>query len=126
MLKTGMVKNEGIRILRVKYGTTILGTSQRLNGKVSGVLNGVPFSNLDMHSFVITKDGRAYTAISRVPTEIGSQMLTLNTIGGIIGWLFALPTSAGAFNGYSFTGKLTVCIQLIYVNMYMCIAFLYM
>ena len=81
------------------------GTSQRLNGKVSGVLNNVEFSNLDMHSFVVTKDGRAYTAISRVPVEIGPHMMTLNTIGGIIGWLFALPISRGALNGYSFTGN---------------------
>lgn len=80
------------------------GTSQRLNGKVSGVINGVSFDSLDMHSFVVTKDGRAYTAISRVPVEIGPHMMTLNTIGGIIGWLFALPTSVGAFNGYSFSG----------------------
>lgn len=80
------------------------GTSQRVNGKVFGIINGVQFENLDMHSFVVTKDGRAYTAISRVPVEIGSHMMTLNTIGGIIGWLFALPTSVGAFNGYSFTG----------------------
>lgn len=81
------------------------GTSQRLNGRVSGVLNGIPFDNLDMHSFVVTKDGRAYTAISRVPVEIGPHMMTLNTIGGVIGWLFALPISAGALNGYSFTGN---------------------
>ena len=87
------------------------GTSQRLNGKVSGVINGVAFNNLDMHSFVITKDGRAYTAISRVPVEVGSQMLTLNTIGGIIGWLFALPTSVGAMNGYSFTGRLNLVVS---------------
>ncbi|KAK3595925.1 hypothetical protein CHS0354_032433 [Potamilus streckersoni] len=80
------------------------GSPQRLNGKITGVLNGVTFNDLDMHAFVVTKDGRAYTAISRVPSEIGPQMLTLNTIGGIIGWLFALPSGLGAKNGYMFTG----------------------
>ena len=91
------------------------GTSQRLNGKVSGVLNNIQFSNLDMHSFVVTKDGRAYTAISRVPVEIGPHMMTLNTIGGVIGWLFALPISRGALNGYSFTG--------IFFTLYRCTCF---
>ncbi|XP_053375002.1 nidogen-1-like [Mercenaria mercenaria] len=79
---------------------------QRLNGKVSGTLNGVSFENLDMHAFVVTKDGRAYTAISRVPDEISSGLMTLNTIGGVVGWLFALQGGPGARNGYMFTGGL--------------------
>lgn len=33
-------------------------------------------------------------------------MQTLNTIGGSIGWLFAIPGSDQAVNGYSLTGKL--------------------
>ncbi|XP_060577111.1 nidogen-2-like [Ruditapes philippinarum] len=77
---------------------------QRLNGKVSGRINGVPFENLDMHAFVVTKDGRAYTAISRVPDEISSEMMTLNTIGGVVGWMFALQGGPGAKNGFMFTG----------------------
>lgn len=60
-----------------------------------------------MHGFVQTKEGRAYTAISRVPQEISSSMMTLNTIGGIIGWLFALRGGPDARNGYMYTG---VCI----------------
>lgn len=77
---------------------------QRLNGKVSGVLNGVRFDALDMHSFVVTKDGRAYTAVSRIPEEISASFMTLNTIGGVIGWMFALRGGPGATNGYEFTG----------------------
>ncbi|XP_053380064.1 uncharacterized protein LOC123548965 [Mercenaria mercenaria] len=77
---------------------------QRLNGKVSGTLNGVSFENLDMHAFVVTKDGRAYTAISRVPNEISLGLMTLNTIGGVVGWLFALQGGSGARNGYMSTG----------------------
>jgi nidogen (entactin) len=58
-----------------------------------------------MHAFVVTKDGRAYTAISRVPDEISSEMMTLNTIGGVVGWMFALQGGPGAKNGFMFTGK---------------------
>lgn len=57
-----------------------------------------------MHGFVQTKEGRAYTAISRVPQEISSSMMTLNTIGGVIGWLFALRGGPDAKNGYMYTG----------------------
>ena len=80
------------------------GKPQRLNGKVSGTLNGIHFEELDMHGFVLTKDGRAYTVISRVPAEISSYMLTLNTIGGVIGWLFSLTEDDNAINGYTYTG----------------------
>lgn len=79
--------------------------AQRLNGKVSGSINNFTF-DLDMHSFVVTKDGRAYTAISRVPDEIGTQLMTLNTIGGVVGWMFAVIGGPGARNGYMYTGGL--------------------
>lgn len=61
-----------------------------------------------MHSYVVTSDGRAYTAISRIPTEIGSRMLTLNTVGGIIGWMFAEMKGPLAHNGYVYTGRLFI------------------
>ncbi|KAK3092564.1 hypothetical protein FSP39_004468 [Pinctada imbricata] len=77
---------------------------QRLNGKVYGELNGNTLDNLDMHAYIVTSDGRAYTAISRVPTSSASSLLTLNTIGGIMGWMFALPMSPQAKNGYMYTG----------------------
>lgn len=77
---------------------------QRLNGRVHGTVNGVLLNNLDMHTYVVTSDGRTYTAISRVPSTLGTAMETLNTIGGAIGWLFAVPTSEMALNGFSFTG----------------------
>lgn len=59
-----------------------------------------------MHTYVVTSDGRTYTAISRVSSSLGPSMQTLNTIGGSIGWLFAIPGSDQAVNGYSLTGKL--------------------
>lgn len=77
---------------------------QTLNGPVQGSLNGVSLNNLDMHTYIVTKDGRTYTAISRIPVSLGPAMETLSTIGGAIGWLFAVPTSSQAANGFSFTG----------------------
>ena len=37
-----------------------------MNGRVTGVLNGVDLRSADLHTYVVTTDGRAYTAISRV------------------------------------------------------------
>lgn len=85
---------------------------QRLNGKVSGSINGISFDNLDMHGFVQTKEGRAYTAINRVPETVSSAMMTLNTIGGLIGWLFAKRGGPGAKNGYMYTGVLQIYIHV--------------
>jgi hypothetical protein len=42
--------------------------------------------------------------LSRIPHEIGPQLLTLNTIGGIIGWMFAVTQTNRARNGYMLTG----------------------
>ncbi|KAK7103484.1 nidogen-like [Littorina saxatilis] len=77
---------------------------QRLNGRVHGTINGVALAGLDMHTYVVTTDGRTYTAISRVPAVLGPAMETLSTVGGAIGWLFAVPTSDQAYNGFTFTG----------------------
>ena len=81
------------------------GVPQRLNGKVFGSINGVELYDLDMHTYVVTSDGRAYTAISRVPPQLGVSLQTVSTIGAIIGWMYAVPTHPGAANGYVFTGK---------------------
>jgi hypothetical protein len=68
----------------------------------------VSFDQLDMHSFVPSKKGRVYTAISSVPDEISSEMITLNTICGVIGWMYALKIGPGARNGFMFTGIVLV------------------
>lgn len=39
----------------------------RVTGKVKGDLNGVALAEADLHSYVLTGDGRTYTAVSRVP-----------------------------------------------------------
>nr|CAD7200894.1 unnamed protein product [Timema douglasi] len=79
------------------------GIPLRVNGKVSGIVNGQEFSQLDLQSYVVTSDGRTYTAISRVQSTIGYDMQTLNVLGGVIGWLFARPLNK-ASNGYALTG----------------------
>uniref|UniRef100_H3ASA9 Nidogen 1 n=1 Tax=Latimeria chalumnae TaxID=7897 RepID=H3ASA9_LATCH len=83
--------------------------AQRVNGKVSGRVivgnNPVPvvFENVDMHSYVVVTDGRAYTAISKVPEVLGYSLLPLATVGGVVGWIFAMQ-QPGHKNGFSITG----------------------
>jgi nidogen (entactin) len=74
-----------------------------VNGKITGTLNGQELSQQDLQSYVVTSDGRTYTALSHVSQDIGYDMQTLNVLGGIIGWLFARPVSK-AVNGYELTG----------------------
>lgn len=83
----------------------ISGVPQRLNGKVYGELNGYPIDNLDMHVYIVTRDGRAYTAISRIPTQLEGNMRSLVTIGGIMGWMFAQPQHPDAKNGLMLSGN---------------------
>ena len=77
---------------------------QRVNGKVLGNLNGIDLNNIDLHTYVVTSDGRAYTAISRVEPKLGTSMLSLYTIGSVFGWLYGALTTANGKNGYSVTG----------------------
>lgn len=76
-----------------------------MNGKVSGVINDVPLQEVDLHAYIVTEDGRTYTAVSRVPGEIGSDLQVLTSLGGIVGWLFAVSKS-GAPNGFTITGDM--------------------
>lgn len=75
----------------------------RVIGRVSGTINDVEFPSRDMQCYVQTKDGRTYTALSRIPAEIGASFQLLGNLGGVIGWLFAKPVS-GTKNGYELTG----------------------
>ncbi|KAF6073542.1 nidogen 1 [Phyllostomus discolor] len=85
------------------------GSPQRVNGKVKGrIFVGsspapVVFENTDLHSYVVTNDGRSYTAISTIPEAVGYSLLPLAPIGGIIGWMFAVEQD-GFRNGFSITG----------------------
>ncbi|XP_011351557.1 nidogen-2 isoform X2 [Ooceraea biroi] len=77
----------------------------RVIGRISGTLNGIEFPSRDLQCYVQTKDGRTYTALSRVPEEIGASFQLLGNLGGVIGWLFAKPVS-DTENGYELTGGL--------------------
>uniref|UniRef100_A0A8C6TD42 Nidogen 1b n=1 Tax=Neogobius melanostomus TaxID=47308 RepID=A0A8C6TD42_9GOBI len=74
------------------------GKPQRMSGKLSGHLPE------DLHSYVVANDGRAYVAISAVAPPLGPALLPLSSVGGVIGWAFALEqpdigtASAGVFS----------------------------
>jgi nidogen (entactin) len=102
-----------------------------MNGKVSGLVNEIKIDSVDLHAYIVTEEGRSYTglkflfaviklalfliiyffqcivAISRVSPNIGFDLQTLSTIGGVIGWLFA-STKSGAPNGFVITGIINI------------------
>ena len=78
--------------------------AQRVSGTVSGVINGIQLDEVNLHVYVMTVEGKAYTAIDQVPEELGHSMKVLYTIGGVMGWLFAATTTPEAINGYMLTG----------------------
>ncbi|RZB39705.1 nidogen-1 [Asbolus verrucosus] len=75
----------------------------RVNGKVSGNINGERLDNLDLQSYIVMVDGRAYTAISKIPESIGFDIQSLQILGGVIGYVFAKPIR-NALNAYQITG----------------------
>ncbi|XP_026133570.1 nidogen-1-like [Carassius auratus] len=83
------------------------GVPQRMNGKVRGRVfvgnSPVDFTSVDLHSYVVVNEGRAYVAMSAIPANVGFSLLPLWSIGGIIGWTFALP-QPGFKNGFSIVG----------------------
>ena len=52
------------------------------------------------------------TQITQISSELVPVIEILSTVGGGIGWLFAL-TSFRAYNGSTFTGKPSTCISVI-------------
>lgn len=104
-------KYESTVIFFLMYCIDLLGSPQRVNGKVRGRIfvgnNPVPvvFENTDLHSYVVMNQGRAYTAISTIPETLGYSLLPLASIGGIIGWMFAVEQQ-GYRNGFSITGNI--------------------
>uniref|UniRef100_A0A3Q3X132 Uncharacterized protein n=1 Tax=Mola mola TaxID=94237 RepID=A0A3Q3X132_MOLML len=85
------------------------GKPQRMNGKVNGrvfVGNSVEaeeLSNHDLHSYVVANEGRAYVAISNINQALGPALRLLHSLGGVIGWAFALE-QPGYQNGFSVVG----------------------
>ncbi|XP_040891311.1 nidogen-1-like [Toxotes jaculatrix] len=85
------------------------GKPQRMNGKVNGRVfvgnspSPTVLSNNDLHSYVVANDGRAYVAISNIPDSVGPSLQPLSSLGGVIGWAFALE-QPGYQNGFSLIG----------------------
>lgn len=88
-----------------------------MNGKVYGrvFVGNSPLpeelGNNDLHSYVVANDGRAYVAISNIRKSLGPSLQPLSSLGGIIGWAFALE-QPGYQNGFSLIGKGTCCCLL--------------
>jgi len=72
---------------------------------VSGNLNGVSIDDVDLHAYVVTTDGRTYTAISRMEYALGQSLLSLYPIASILGFLFALRQQPAAKNGFMIAGN---------------------
>ncbi|XP_068178370.1 nidogen-1-like [Antennarius striatus] len=85
------------------------GQPQRMNGKVKGRVfvgdspSPVELVNLDLHSYVVANEGRAYVAISSVPDSLGPALQPLSSVGGVMGWAFALE-QPGHQNGFRLIG----------------------
>ncbi|XP_041641375.1 nidogen-1-like [Cheilinus undulatus] len=85
------------------------GKPQRMNGKVNGRVfvgnspSPIELQNNDLHSYVVANDGRAYVAISNIPKSLGPSLQLLSSLGGVIGWAFALE-QPGYQNGFSLVG----------------------
>lgn len=81
-----------------------------MNGKVTGRVfvgnspSPIELSNNDLHSYVVANDGRAYVAISHIDVSLGPSLQPLSSLGGIIGWAFALE-QPGYENGFSLIGE---------------------
>ena len=68
--------------------------------RVSGELNGESIIGQDLNCYVVTEDGRTYTAISRLEEGLGWQLQAAVPLGTVISWLFARPEGGGQ-NGFS-------------------------
>ncbi|RXG73008.1 Nidogen-1 [Armadillidium vulgare] len=85
------------------YGNGINYTPIRVTGKLTGAINGIEIEEADLHSYVLSSEGRTYTAVSRIPKDVGYDLQSLTGIGEGIAWLFAIPKE-GVSNGFIITG----------------------
>ena len=60
---------------------------------------------MDLHVYVVTKEGRVYTAMSAIPVSVGYALQALYPLGGAMAWLFAKPANDRIRNGFSITGR---------------------
>ncbi|PAV58921.1 hypothetical protein WR25_10468 [Diploscapter pachys] len=81
----------------------VKGDPVRISGNFEGVINGKPIDKTDLHTFVTTTDGRSFTAVSKISSDLGHSFLLLHPIGSVMGWLFAVA-GPDAYNGFELTG----------------------
>jgi nidogen (entactin) len=74
----------------------------RVTGQITGHIGSSKIEST-LQAYVVMVDGRAYTAISSLTSDIGPRIQLLEIIGGVIGWLFAKPFGE-THNGYQITG----------------------
>ncbi|CAC5358895.1 NID [Mytilus coruscus] len=91
------------------YGNGIrcLKTGKRLilRGKVSGELNNQALDDLELLAFVSVTTGFIETHLrKRTHKTVDKLMITMQPIGDIIGWMFAVPQDKEAKNGFTVTG----------------------
>lgn len=76
----------------------------RVLGKVTGKIGNTEV-NAQLQSYVVLSDGRSYTAVSPLSSDIGFSSQLAHTFGYGIGWLFAKPVgNDNSPNGYQITG----------------------
>ncbi|XP_067940061.1 nidogen-like [Watersipora subatra] len=73
----------------------------RMNGRIVGRVNEQDIADVTMHVYASLIDGRAYTAISKLPPLVGYPSQLLVPLGELIGWLFAKGVSS---NGFTISG----------------------
>lgn len=83
----------------------------RYNGAVNGYVivmsdswTNETANNVDMHSYVVTKDGRAFSVLNgEISTKMYLALQPMSIFGTTLGWLFA-QTEAPAINGFQYSG----------------------
>nr|XP_039259166.1 nidogen-like [Styela clava] len=83
----------------------------RYNGQVDGysIVMSDPWSNetakgVDMHSYVVTKDGRAFSVMNgEISAKLYRALQPMAIFGTTLGWLFA-QAEAPAINGFQYSG----------------------
>ncbi|XP_052089208.1 uncharacterized protein LOC127725944 [Mytilus californianus] len=87
----------GIRCFKIKNRLI-------LRGKVSGELNKQAMEDLELLAFVSVTTGFIETHLQSSQKNLEKMMIAMQSIGDIIGWVFAVPRDKEAKNGFIVTG----------------------
>ncbi|KAK3773540.1 hypothetical protein RRG08_022252 [Elysia crispata] len=90
---------------------------QKLNGEVSGRVNGLDIRRSKMHTYIDIANRGTYTTIYSIPKDLATAMETLTFIGAIGGWMFTPPKVEGIKNGFMVAGsKFNVTSEVTFTN----------